>query len=66
LPLTSGLVRSLYDGDKVVAHWPLVTLESVGKGGVLSRWRLSAAKTANVPAAPSGAATSRSLPIAKA
>ncbi|CAH6158896.1 D-alanyl-D-alanine carboxypeptidase DacD, partial [Klebsiella oxytoca] len=29
---------SLYDGDKVVAHWPLVTLESVGKGGVLSRF----------------------------
>lgn len=28
---------SLYDGDKVVAHWPLVTLESVGKGGVFSR-----------------------------
>ncbi|MDU4365010.1 MAG: serine-type D-Ala-D-Ala carboxypeptidase [Klebsiella oxytoca] len=29
---------SLYDGDKVVAHWPLVTLESVGKGGMLSRF----------------------------
>jgi D-alanyl-D-alanine carboxypeptidase (penicillin-binding protein 5/6) len=28
---------SLYDGDKVVAHWPLVTLESVGKGGMFSR-----------------------------
>jgi D-alanyl-D-alanine carboxypeptidase (penicillin-binding protein 5/6) len=24
---------SLYDGDKVVAHWPLVTLESVIKAG---------------------------------
>lgn len=28
---------SLYDGDKVVGHWPLVTLESVGKGGMFSR-----------------------------
>jgi D-alanyl-D-alanine carboxypeptidase (penicillin-binding protein 5/6) len=27
----------LYDRDKVVAHWPLVTLESVGKGGMFSR-----------------------------
>lgn len=27
----------LYDGDKIVAHWPLVTLESVGKGGMFSR-----------------------------
>jgi D-alanyl-D-alanine carboxypeptidase (penicillin-binding protein 5/6) len=27
----------LYDGDKIVAHWPLVTLESVGKGGIFSR-----------------------------
>jgi len=28
---------ALYDRDKVVAHWPLVTLESVGKGGWFSR-----------------------------
>ncbi|MFP2468821.1 serine-type D-Ala-D-Ala carboxypeptidase DacD [Pseudescherichia vulneris] len=28
----------LYDGDKIVAHWPLVTLESVGKGGMFSRF----------------------------
>lgn len=28
----------LYDRDKVVAHWPLVTLESVSKGGVFSRF----------------------------
>lgn len=28
----------LYDGDKVVAHWPLVTLESVKKGGIFSRF----------------------------
>lgn len=28
----------LYDGDKVVAHWPLVTLESVKKGGMFSRF----------------------------
>ncbi|HGU9816725.1 TPA: serine-type D-Ala-D-Ala carboxypeptidase DacD [Enterobacter chuandaensis] len=27
----------LYDRDKVVAHWPLVTLEAVDKGGVFSR-----------------------------
>ena len=27
----------LYDRDKPVAHWPLVTLESVGKGGMFSR-----------------------------
>ncbi|HCB1863856.1 TPA: serine-type D-Ala-D-Ala carboxypeptidase DacD [Citrobacter amalonaticus] len=27
----------LYDRDKLVAHWPLVTLEVVGKGGVFSR-----------------------------
>lgn len=27
----------LYDRDKLVAHWPLVTLESVSKGGVFSR-----------------------------
>ncbi|WP_342324592.1 serine-type D-Ala-D-Ala carboxypeptidase DacD [Kosakonia sp. BYX6] len=27
----------LYDRDKVIAHWPLVTLESVGKGGWFSR-----------------------------
>lgn len=28
----------LLDGDKVVAQWPLVTLESVDKGGVFSRF----------------------------
>jgi len=28
---------ALYDRDKVIAHWPLYTLESVGKGGVFSR-----------------------------
>lgn len=28
----------LYDGEKVVAHWPLVTLESVEKGGMFSRF----------------------------
>lgn len=28
---------SLYDGDKVVGHYPLVTLESINKGGVFSR-----------------------------
>lgn len=28
----------LYDGDKVLAHWPLVTLESVKKGGIFSRF----------------------------
>ncbi|MEX9251110.1 serine-type D-Ala-D-Ala carboxypeptidase DacD [Pseudenterobacter timonensis] len=28
----------LYDGDKVLAHWPLVTLESVKKGGMFSRF----------------------------
>lgn len=28
----------LYDRDKVVAHWPLVTLESVNKGGIFSRF----------------------------
>lgn len=28
----------LFDGDKIVARWPLVTLESVGKGGVFSRF----------------------------
>jgi len=28
----------LYDRDKVVAHWPLVTLESVNKGGVFSQF----------------------------
>ena len=27
----------LYDRDKVVAHWPLVTLDNVGKGGWFSR-----------------------------
>lgn len=27
----------LYDRDKVVAHWPLVTLEAVNKGGLFSR-----------------------------
>ncbi|EQB4814678.1 TPA: serine-type D-Ala-D-Ala carboxypeptidase DacD [Citrobacter amalonaticus] len=27
----------LYDRDKLVAHWPLVTLEAIGKGGVFSR-----------------------------
>lgn len=27
----------LYDRDKLVTHWPLVTLEAVGKGGVFSR-----------------------------
>ncbi|VFS25408.1 D-alanyl-D-alanine carboxypeptidase [Enterobacter cancerogenus] len=27
----------LYDRDKVVAHWPLVTLEPVNKGGFFSR-----------------------------
>lgn len=27
----------LYDRDKLVAHWPLVTLESVEEGGVFSR-----------------------------
>jgi D-alanyl-D-alanine carboxypeptidase (penicillin-binding protein 5/6) len=27
----------LYDRDKVVAHLPLVTLDSVGKGGWFSR-----------------------------
>lgn len=27
----------LYDRDKLVAHWPLMTLEAVGKGGVFSR-----------------------------
>jgi len=27
----------LYDRDKVIAHWPLVTLENVGKGGMFSR-----------------------------
>ena len=27
----------LYDRDKVVAHWPLVTLEAVDKGGLFSR-----------------------------
>ncbi|KAA0535996.1 serine-type D-Ala-D-Ala carboxypeptidase DacD [Citrobacter freundii] len=27
----------LYDRDKLVAHWPLVTLESVDEGGVFSR-----------------------------
>lgn len=27
----------LYDRDKQVAHWPLVTLESVGEGGMFSR-----------------------------
>lgn len=27
----------LYDRDKIVAHWPLVTLESVNKGGMFSR-----------------------------
>lgn len=28
---------ALYERDKVIAHWPLFTLESVGKGGVFSR-----------------------------
>ncbi|EPT1610817.1 serine-type D-Ala-D-Ala carboxypeptidase DacD [Enterobacter hormaechei] len=28
----------LYDGDKILAHWPLVTLESVKKGGIFSRF----------------------------
>ena len=27
----------LYDRDKLVAHWPLVTLERVDKGGIFSR-----------------------------
>lgn len=27
----------LYDRDKQVAHWPLVTTESVGEGGMFSR-----------------------------
>ena len=27
----------LYDRDQLVAHWPLMTLESVGEGGVFSR-----------------------------
>ncbi|WP_437890506.1 serine-type D-Ala-D-Ala carboxypeptidase DacD [Phytobacter sp. V91] len=27
----------LFDRDKVVAHWPLVTLDEVGKGGLFSR-----------------------------
>ena len=27
----------LYDRDKQVAHWPLVTLESVGEGSMFSR-----------------------------
>ncbi|EFU5242765.1 serine-type D-Ala-D-Ala carboxypeptidase DacD [Salmonella enterica] len=27
----------LYDRDKLIAQWPLVTLESVGKGGMFSR-----------------------------
>lgn len=27
----------LYDRDKAIAQWPLVTLESVGKGGMFSR-----------------------------
>lgn len=27
----------LYDRDKIVGHWPLVTLESVNKGGMFSR-----------------------------
>lgn len=27
----------LYDREKLVAHWPLVALEAVGKGGVFSR-----------------------------
>jgi len=27
----------LYDRDRVIAQWPLVTLESVGKGGMFSR-----------------------------
>lgn len=27
----------LYDRDKIVGHWPLVTLESVKKGGMFSR-----------------------------
>ncbi|MDG9955847.1 MULTISPECIES: serine-type D-Ala-D-Ala carboxypeptidase DacD [Citrobacter] len=27
----------LYDRDKLVAHWPLVTLESVNEGGIFSR-----------------------------
>jgi D-alanyl-D-alanine carboxypeptidase (penicillin-binding protein 5/6) len=27
----------LYDRDQLIAHWPLVTLESVGKGGLFSR-----------------------------
>jgi D-alanyl-D-alanine carboxypeptidase (penicillin-binding protein 5/6) len=27
----------LYDRDKVIAHWPLITLDSVGKGGLFSR-----------------------------
>ncbi|MCQ7057997.1 serine-type D-Ala-D-Ala carboxypeptidase DacD [Escherichia coli] len=27
----------LYDRDQLVAHWPLMTLESVGEGGIFSR-----------------------------
>ncbi|HAP83791.1 MAG TPA: serine-type D-Ala-D-Ala carboxypeptidase, partial [Enterobacteriaceae bacterium] len=27
----------LYDRDKLVAHWPLVTLNAVEKGGMFSR-----------------------------
>lgn len=35
-PSTCGEIE-LYDRDKLVAHWPLVTLESVNEGGVFSR-----------------------------
>ena len=34
---SAGREIQLYDRDKVVAHWPLVTLESVEKGGLFSR-----------------------------
>lgn len=29
---------ALYDRDRMIAHWPLVTLEKVGKGGWFSRF----------------------------
>jgi D-alanyl-D-alanine carboxypeptidase (penicillin-binding protein 5/6) len=44
--------NQLYDGDKVVAHWPLVTLESVGKGGVLADERLSASRAVTATPRP--------------
>ncbi|UMX66230.1 hypothetical protein MJ560_18915 [Klebsiella pneumoniae] len=37
-PPISGVGEiSPYDGDKVVGHHPLVTLESINKGGVFPR-----------------------------